>query len=63
MYSGVYTRGTILPNTSKMAAWGNKQKSVKKRLFPTVEVVKDKARCSLFIREVALFSLRAILTK
>ena len=27
MYSGVYTGSGVPPNTSKMAVWGNKQKS------------------------------------
>ena len=30
MYNGVYTRGMILPNTSKMAVWGKKQKRAPK---------------------------------
>ena len=29
MYSGVYTGGAILPKTSKIATWGNKQKIAK----------------------------------
>ena len=48
MYGGVYTGGVILPNTFKMAAWGNKQKSA--HMFTQMELCNKAAKVNKSVK-------------